>query len=66
MLNTHKLLTACILRKNHEKADGELPDKREIKADRELEVKLNRGTLMVPTDGILDLNVNLQREDTND
>lgn len=39
----------------------ELPDKSEIKADRELEVELNRGTLMVPANGILDLNVNLQR-----
>lgn len=39
-----------------------LPDKGEIKADRELEIKLNRGTLMVPADGILDLNVDLQKK----
>lgn len=43
-----------------------LPDKGEIKADRELEVQLDCGTLVVSADGVLDLNVNLQRRDTND
>lgn len=43
-----------------------LPDKGEIKTDWKLEIKLNCGTLMVPTDGILDLNVDLQRRDKND
>ena len=45
----------------NQKAAGELPDKGEIKADRELEIELNGGTLMVPADGVLDLNVNLHR-----
>ena len=31
----------------------------EIESDRELEIKLNRGTLVVSTNGIIDLNVNL-------
>lgn len=42
----------------------ELPDKGEIKADGELEIKLNCGTLMVPTDGVFDLNVDLHTKET--
>lgn len=37
-----------------------LPDKGEVKADWQLEIKLYCGTLVVSTDGVLDLNVNLQ------
>lgn len=63
--NNKKILYAILL-KNVSKAVEELPDKGEIEADRKLEIKLNCGTLMVPTDGILDLNVNLQRNDASD
>lgn len=47
------------------KAAVELPDVGEVEADRQLEVQLNCGTLMVAADGILDLNVNLHRNDTS-
>lgn len=63
--NTCKLFNAADFLpfnlKENQKAAGELPDKGEIKADRELEIELNGGTLMVPADGVLDLNVNLHR-----
>lgn len=35
------------------------PNKGEVEADRQLEIQLNGGTLMVPANGILDLNVDL-------
>lgn len=35
------------------------PNKGEVEANRQLEIQLNGGTLMVPANGILDLNVNL-------
>lgn len=38
----------------------DVPDKGEIEADGQLEIQLDGGTLVVPADGILDLNVNLQ------
>lgn len=44
----------------------DLPDEGEIKADRELEVKLDCGALMVSADGVLDLNVDLRRGVTDD
>lgn len=60
-------LSSCFDEKMYRSVLAEvLPDKGEIKADRELEVQLDCGTLVVSADGVLDLNVNLQRRDTND
>lgn len=42
----------------------ESPDKGQIKADWELEIQLDCGALMVPTNGILDLNVDLHKKET--
>lgn len=41
-----------------------LPDKGEVKSDWQLEVKLNRSTLVVAANGILNLNVNLKNRKT--
>lgn len=40
---------------------GDSPHKGQVKADRQLEVQLNGGTLVVASDGISDLNINLQQ-----
>lgn len=62
-----QLLSSCLDENVYKSVLAEvLPDKGEIKADRELEVQLDCGTLVVSADGVLDLNVNLQRRDTND
>lgn len=44
-------------------AAAELPDEGEVEADRELEVQLDGGTLVVAADGVLDLDVDLGRND---
>lgn len=49
----------------NKKEAGTLPDKSEIETDRQLEIKLNCGTLVVSPDGIFDLNIDLEREDTD-
>lgn len=62
-----QLLSSCFDENVYKSVLAEvLPDKGEIKADRELEVQLDCGTLVISADGVLDLNVNLQRRDTND
>lgn len=45
---------------------GGKPDEGEVKADGELEVQLDGGALVVAADGVLDLNVDLQRRPADD
>lgn len=45
---------------------GQLPDEGQIEADWQLEIQLNGCTLMVSTNGVLDLNVDLWIKDRKD
>lgn len=54
-----KLWAVLVRQRQYSAVQSDVPNEGEVETDGQLEVQLDGGTLVVPADGILDLDVNL-------